>query len=199
MQVALKAGSAGSGDAPSTKRTRDWLVIAQIALTLMLLVATALVLKSFSRLQSLSLGYEPQHLFTGRFELPWRTFNDRDKIDTSPARCSTKCARSRNRECRTQLERSADGQLANRILARRHSAAPPSQMLNARSRGRARRLFRNAESAAPAAVAHSTTAIRKTGRASSLSDTNDGPTIFPNRTRSVRGILWDAGVNDAEG
>ena len=82
MQVALKAGSAGSGDAPSTKRTRDWLVIAQIALTLMLLVATALVLKSFSRLQSLSLGYEPQRLFTGRFELPWRTFNDRDKIDT---------------------------------------------------------------------------------------------------------------------
>src|SRR5437762_9021861 len=81
MQVALKAGSAGSGDAPSTKRTRDWLVIAEIALTLMLLVATALVLKSFSRLQSLSLGYEPQHLFTGRFELPWRTFNDRDKID----------------------------------------------------------------------------------------------------------------------
>src|SRR5438874_4624915 len=82
MQVALKAGSAGSGDAPSTKRTRDWLVIAQIALTLMLLVASALVLKSFSRLQSLSLGYEPRHLFTARFELPWRTFNDRDKIDT---------------------------------------------------------------------------------------------------------------------
>src|SRR6059058_6111815 len=81
MQVALKAGSAGSGDAPSTKRTRDWLVIAQIALTLMLLVASALVLKSFSRLQSLSLGYEPRHLFTARFELPWKTFNDRDKIN----------------------------------------------------------------------------------------------------------------------
>src|SRR5438067_6339882 len=82
MQVALKAGYAGRGDAPATKRTRDWLVIAQIALTLMLLVASALVLKSFSRLQSLSLGYEPRHLFTARFELPWRTFNDRDKIDT---------------------------------------------------------------------------------------------------------------------
>lgn len=81
-QVALKSGSAGSGEAPSAKRTRDWLVIAQIALTLTLLVASALVLKSFSRLQSLSLGYEPLHLFTGRFELPWRTFNDRDKIAT---------------------------------------------------------------------------------------------------------------------
>jgi putative ABC transport system permease protein len=81
VQLALKAGSAGSGDAPSAKHTRDWLVISQIALTLTLLVASALVLKSFSRLQSLSLGYEPRHLFTARFELPWKTFNDRDKID----------------------------------------------------------------------------------------------------------------------
>jgi len=41
-----------------------------------------LVLKSFSRLQSLSLGYEPRALFTARFELPWRVYNNRDKIDT---------------------------------------------------------------------------------------------------------------------
>ena len=39
------------------------------------------MLKSFSRLQSLSLGYEPRALFTARFELPWRKYNDRDKID----------------------------------------------------------------------------------------------------------------------
>src|SRR5205823_4963996 len=80
VQLALKAGSQGSGDAPSAKRTRDGLVIGQIALTLTLLVAAALVLKSFSRLQSLSLGYEPRGLLTARFELPWRTYNTRDKI-----------------------------------------------------------------------------------------------------------------------
>ncbi|MDQ2824992.1 MAG: ABC transporter permease, partial [Verrucomicrobiota bacterium] len=34
VQLALKAGSQGSGEAPSAKRTRDWLVISQIALTL---------------------------------------------------------------------------------------------------------------------------------------------------------------------
>ena len=39
VQLALKAGSQGSGDAPSAKRTRDWLVISQIALTLTLLIA----------------------------------------------------------------------------------------------------------------------------------------------------------------
>ena len=82
VQLALKAGSAGSGDPPSAKRARDWLVISEIALTLTLLVAAGLVLKSFSRLQSLSLGYEPRVLFTARFELPWQKYNDRDKIDT---------------------------------------------------------------------------------------------------------------------
>jgi len=81
VQLALRTGSAGSGDPPSAKRARDWLVISEIALTLTLLVAAGLVLKSFSRLQSLSLGYEPRALFTARFELPWRKYNGRDKID----------------------------------------------------------------------------------------------------------------------
>jgi putative ABC transport system permease protein len=82
VQLALKEGSSGSGDPPSAKRARDWLVISEIALTLTLLVAAGLVLKSFSRLQSLSLGYEPRALFTARFELPWRVYNNRDKIET---------------------------------------------------------------------------------------------------------------------
>src|SRR5207244_2085499 len=82
VQLALKEGSSGSGDPPSAKRARDWLVISEIALTLTLLVAAGLVLKSFSRLQSLSLGYEPRALFTARFELSWRIYNNRDKIDT---------------------------------------------------------------------------------------------------------------------
>jgi len=64
VQLALKEGSAGSGDPPSAKRARDWLVISEIALTLTLLVAAGIVLKSFSRLQSLSLGYEPRALVT---------------------------------------------------------------------------------------------------------------------------------------
>jgi len=80
VQLALKEGSAGSGDAPSAKRARDWLVISEIALTLTLLVAAALVLKSFSRMQSLQLGYEPRNLFTARVELPWKTYSSREKI-----------------------------------------------------------------------------------------------------------------------
>jgi len=82
VQLALKTGSSGSGDPPSAKRARDWLVISEIAITLTLLVAAGLVLKSFSRLRSLSLGYEPRALFTARFELPWQRYNNRDKINT---------------------------------------------------------------------------------------------------------------------
>ena len=82
VPLALRTGSAASGDPPSAKHARDWLVITEIALTVTLLVAAGLVLKSFSRLQSLSLGYEPRGLFTARFELPWQRYNDRGKINT---------------------------------------------------------------------------------------------------------------------
>src|SRR5204863_1956119 len=73
VQLALKSGSAATGDPPSAKRARDWLVISEIALTLTLLVAAGLVLKSFSRMQTLQLGYEPRNLFSARLELPWKT------------------------------------------------------------------------------------------------------------------------------
>ncbi|MFN2541940.1 MAG: ABC transporter permease, partial [Chthoniobacterales bacterium] len=80
IQLALKTGSAATGDPPSAKRARDWLVIGEIALTLTLLVAAGLVLKSFSRMQSLQLGYEPHGLFTARLELTWKTYSSREKI-----------------------------------------------------------------------------------------------------------------------
>ncbi len=82
VQLALKSGSHGSGDAPSARRTRDWLVISEIALTLTLLVAAALVLKSFARMQALQLGYEPRGLLTARVELPFRTYSSREKVIT---------------------------------------------------------------------------------------------------------------------
>jgi putative ABC transport system permease protein len=82
VQLALKGGSSGAGDSRSAKRARDWLVISEIALTLTLLVAAGLVLKSFSKMQTLQLGYEPRNLFTARLELPWRTYSDREKIAT---------------------------------------------------------------------------------------------------------------------
>src|SRR5256885_15756852 len=80
VHLALKEGSSGSGDSSAAKRTRDWLVVSEIALTLTLLVAAGLVLESFSKMQSLGLGYEPRNLFTSRLELPWKTYSSREKV-----------------------------------------------------------------------------------------------------------------------
>ena len=80
FQSTLKTGSAASGDPPSAKRARDWLVVTEIALTLTLLVAAGLVLKSFSRMQSLQLGYEPRGLLTARLDLPFRTYSTPEKV-----------------------------------------------------------------------------------------------------------------------
>ncbi len=82
MQLALKAGAHGSSDSLGARRTRDWLVAGEIALTLALLVAAALVLKSFSRAQSLPLGFEPRGLLTASLDLPFRTYTSTDKIAT---------------------------------------------------------------------------------------------------------------------
>src|SRR6266496_346451 len=80
VQLALKAGSQGSGDAPSAKRTRDWLVISEIALTLTLLIGAGLVLKSFARVQSLELGYQPRGLLTARIELPFTKYTKKEQV-----------------------------------------------------------------------------------------------------------------------
>ena len=80
VQVALQSGSHSSGISIAAKRTRDWLVIGEIALTLTLLVAAALVLKSFSQMQSLQLGYEPRGLITAKMDVPFRVYSTREKM-----------------------------------------------------------------------------------------------------------------------
>ncbi len=80
MQLALSVGARGSSDSPAARRTRNWLVIAEIALTLTLLTAAGLVLKSFARAQSLSLGFDPRHLTTARLDLPFRVYNSKEKV-----------------------------------------------------------------------------------------------------------------------
>lgn len=80
VQLALSAGARGSSDSAASRRTRNSLVIAEIALTLMLLSAAGLVLKSFARAQSLSLGFEPRGVLTARLDLPFRVYTTNEKI-----------------------------------------------------------------------------------------------------------------------
>ena len=80
VQLALKAGGHGSSDSRSARRTRDSLIVGEIALTLVLLSSAGLVLKSFARVQALSLGFEPRGLLTARIDLPFTIYSDAEKI-----------------------------------------------------------------------------------------------------------------------
>jgi predicted permease len=79
IQLALKAGGHGSSDAPGARRSREFLVIAEVALTLILLSAAGLVLKSFANARALWLGFDPQLLLSARVDLPEPTYSDPQK------------------------------------------------------------------------------------------------------------------------
>ncbi len=80
IQLALKAGGRGSSDAPGARRSRDLLVIAEVALTLVLLSTAGLVLKSFANAKSLGLGFDPQLLLSARVDLPQPAYEDDRKV-----------------------------------------------------------------------------------------------------------------------
>ena len=80
LQFALRAGTVS--DSVSARRVRDWLVIADLALTLVLLTSAGLVLKSFGRLHRLNLGFEPRQLVTARVDLPYTGYRDYGKVLT---------------------------------------------------------------------------------------------------------------------
>ncbi len=80
VQLALKSGGYATSDSRSARRLRDGLIIGEIALTLILLSSAGLVLKSFARVQSLSLGFEPRGLLTARIELPFSAYPEAAKV-----------------------------------------------------------------------------------------------------------------------
>jgi putative ABC transport system permease protein len=65
---------AGRGTGAHAGRVRSVLVVAEVALALMLLVGAGLMVRSFSRLMSVDLGFEPAHVVTARLTLPERRY-----------------------------------------------------------------------------------------------------------------------------
>ena len=80
IQLALKSGGRGSSDSVGARRSRDLLVIAEVALTLILLSGAGLVLKSFANARGLGLGFDPHLLLSARVDLPSPTYSDATKL-----------------------------------------------------------------------------------------------------------------------
>jgi putative ABC transport system permease protein len=66
----LKEGARGSTSGQSGNLLRKLLVTAEFAIALVLLVGAGLLIKGFSRLRSVSPGFNPQHVMTVRLQLP---------------------------------------------------------------------------------------------------------------------------------
>ena len=77
LAEALKSSGRGLAGGASQNRSRSALIIAEIALSLMLLVGAGLILKSFRQLQTVDLGFSPDNVLTVGFSLPTSRYNSR--------------------------------------------------------------------------------------------------------------------------
>ncbi len=75
-QAALQANSARAGSSREGGRTRTALVAAEVACTLVLLIVTSLVLRSFGRLLNENRGYDASHLTAMQVDLYAAQYSD---------------------------------------------------------------------------------------------------------------------------
>jgi putative ABC transport system permease protein len=81
LNEALKEGKRGSTGSVAGKRTRNVLVAAEVALSLVLLIGAGLMIKSLVRLQQVSLGFNPDNLLTAYLTLsPSKYAEDRQQV-----------------------------------------------------------------------------------------------------------------------
>ncbi|MGI8995653.1 MAG: ABC transporter permease [Pyrinomonadaceae bacterium] len=77
---ALKEGDRGSTEGPHRSRVRSLLVVAEIGLTLVLLIGAGLLIKSFLRLQEVSPGFDTEGALTMNVSLPESKYKEAEQI-----------------------------------------------------------------------------------------------------------------------
>lgn len=77
----LREGTQSAGQGRSQHRLRSTLVTLEIALAMLLLVASGLLLRSFARMLEMDPGFQPSHVMTASLALPRETYSTQLKVD----------------------------------------------------------------------------------------------------------------------
>ena len=79
LNETLKEGGRGNSGGSKANHLRSLLVVTEIALALVLLIASGLMIKSFLRLQNVNPGFNPENLITLEMQLPESKYADKDR------------------------------------------------------------------------------------------------------------------------
>ena len=80
MNSVLGASSRGAGAGARQNRWRSVLVIAEVALSFVLLIGAGLLIQSFKRVQAIQPGFDPTNTLTLRLSLPKLRYKDRASV-----------------------------------------------------------------------------------------------------------------------
>ncbi|MCI0339294.1 MAG: ABC transporter permease [Acidobacteria bacterium] len=80
LSEALKEGGRGEGSGVRGRHARNMLVIAEVALSLVLLVGAGLMIRSFWRMQEVDPGFNPRNVLTMRLQLPQSKYSQPPQV-----------------------------------------------------------------------------------------------------------------------
>ena len=108
--------------------SRDLLVIAEVALTLVLLSTAGLVLKSFANARSLGLGFDPHLLLSARVDLPSPSLCRSEKLPFFRSATENLLGAARRAERRDRLEPTPQDGMAKPLLPEGMPEPEPGKM-----------------------------------------------------------------------
>jgi hypothetical protein len=127
------------------------LIIAEVALTLLLLSSAALVLKSFARATSVQLGFDPRGLVSAQLYLPSPPYEDAEKLTNLTEQLLQKLRAVPGVEnAAGRCKPTAPDRLADELSARRHTRTAAGTRRLHRGDGGDGRLLRDHRHTTPA-------------------------------------------------
>jgi putative ABC transport system permease protein len=81
LNETLKEGGRSGSEGGARQRVRSFLVVAEVAISLLLLVGAGLLIKSFMNLRQSDLGFDPDNVLTMRIAIPETRYKENGQIE----------------------------------------------------------------------------------------------------------------------